>query len=166
MSHIEQDFFSANPNYSMTLTNELIWNARAYVYQHFAQTTHAPTVDDVAAHFQLGREETIEMFDELNARHAFFLEPGTHDIRIANPFSAVPTDFVVQAQDKAYYANCAWDALGIAAALHSDAIINTTYAEDEAPITFTIRDGQVQHPEAVVHLLVPFQNWYDDMVFT
>ena len=47
-----------------------------------------------------------------------------------------------------------------------DAIIKATYAEDDAPITFTIRDGQVHHPEAVVHLLVPFQNWYDDMVFT
>jgi hypothetical protein len=123
-------------------------------------------VADVAAYFQLGNDEAIELFDELNARHAFFLEPGTHDIRIANPFSAVPTDFVVRAQGRAYYANCAWDALGIEAALHSDAVINATYAEDDVPLTFTIRDGHVQHPEAVVHLLVPFQHWYDDMVFT
>lgn len=150
----------------MNLTEDLIWNARAYVYQHFAETTFAPSLDAVAAHFQLSREETIEVFDELNARHAFFLEPGTHDIRIANPFSAVPTDFIVQVQSKAYYANCAWDALGIAAALHSDAVINATYAEDDAPLALTIRDGHVQHLEAVVHLLVPFANWYDDMVFT
>lgn len=150
----------------MSFTNDLIWNVRVYVYQHFADTTLAPTVADVAAHLQLSHAETIEVFDELNARHAFFLEPGTHDIRIANPFSAVSTDFIVQARDKAYYANCAWDALGIAAALHSNAVINTTYAEDDAPLTFTIRGGQVQHPEAVVHLLVPFQNWYDDMIFT
>ena len=150
----------------MTLAEDLIWNVRAFVYQHFADTTHAPTVADVAAHFQLSHAEAIEVFDELNARHALFLEQGTHDIRMANPFSAVPTEFVVQAQGRAYYANCAWDALGIVAALHSDAVIKATYAEDDAPITFTIRDGQVQHPEAVVHLLVPFQNWYDDMVFT
>ncbi|MBI5567879.1 MAG: hypothetical protein HY870_23485, partial [Chloroflexi bacterium] len=139
----------------MTPTDDLIWNTRAYVYQHFAATTLAPTVADVAAHFQLSDAETIEVFDELNNRHAFFLEPGTHAIRIANPFSAVPTDFVVQAQGRAYYANCAWDALGIAAALHSDAVINATYAEDDAPLTLTIHDGQVQQPEAVVHLLVP-----------
>jgi hypothetical protein len=151
---------------TMTLTEDLIWTARAYVYQHFAETTLAPTVVDVAAQFQLSRAEAIEVFDELHARHAFFLEPGMHDIRIANPFSAVLTDFIVQAKGRAYYANCAWDALGIAAALHSDAVINATYAEDDAPITVTICDGQVHHPEAVVHLLVPFQNWYDDMVFT
>ncbi len=150
----------------MTLTDELIWNARAYVYQHLADTTHAPTMDDVAVHLQLSHAEAIEVFDELNARHAFFLEPGTHDIRIANPFSGVPTDFIVRTQGKAYYANCAWDALGIAAALHSDAVINATYAEDDAPLTFTICAGQMQQPEAVVHLLVPFQNWHDDMVFT
>ena len=150
----------------MTHTDDLIWTVRAYVYQHFAETTLAPTVADIAAHFQLSDAEAIEVLDELHARHALFLEPGTHDIRIANPFSAVPTDFVVQAQGRDYYANCAWDALGIAAALHSDAVINATYAEDDAPITFTLRDGQVQHPSAVVHLLVPFQHWYDDMVFT
>jgi hypothetical protein len=150
----------------MTLTDDLIWNVRAYIYQHLVETTHAPTVADVATHFRSSIDEAIELFDELNARHAIFLEPGTHDIRIANPFSGVPTDFVVQAQGKTYYANCAWDALGVAATLHSEAVINATYAEDDAPVMFTIRGGQVQHPEAVVHVLVPFQHWYDDMVFT
>ena len=147
-------------------THPLLWQARAYIYQHFADTAHPPTVDQVVDHFSLTRQAGEALFHELDRLHAFFLDPGTLDIRIANPFSAVPTDFVVQAQDKAYYANCAWDALGIAAALHSDAVINATYAEDDAPLTFTIRDGQVQHPKAVVHLLVPFQHWYDDMVFT
>jgi hypothetical protein len=146
--------------------DDLIWAVRAFVYQYLAETTHAPSVADVAAHFQLSDEEASGLFDELNARHAFFLEPGTHDIRIANPFSAIPTDFVVQARGHAYYANCAWDSLGVAAALHSDATIRATYAKDDAPLTLAIRDGQVTHPEAVVHLLVPFREWYKDMVFT
>ena len=146
--------------------DDLIWTVRAFAYQFLAETAHAPTVADVATHFQLSPDEASGLFDELNARHAFFLEPGTHDIRIANPFSAIPTDFVVQARGKAYYANCAWDALGVAAALHSEAVIEATYAEDDTPLTLTIRDGHVTHPEAVVHVLVPFRDWYKDMVFT
>lgn len=148
------------------VTDDLIWSVRAFVYQRFADTARAANVDEVAAQFHLTRDAAAEVYAELDRRHAFFLEPGTYDIRIANPFSAVPTDFVVRAQGREYWANCAWDSLGIAAALHSDAVINTTYAEDDVPLTLTISNGVVHHPAAVVHLLVPVQHWYDDMVFT
>lgn len=148
------------------ITDDLIWAVRAFVYQRFADTARAVNIDEVAAQFRLTQDVAAEVFNELDRRHAFFLEPGTHDIRIANPFSAVPTDFVVRAQGREYWANCAWDSLGIAAALHCDAEINATYAEDDQPLMLTIRDGVVHHPPAVVHLLVPVRNWYDDMIFT
>jgi hypothetical protein len=149
-----------------TLNEDAIWTARAFVYEHFASTTRAPTVAEAAARLKLTLEEATAIYEELDRRHAFFLEPGTHDIRIANPFSAIPTCFIVQAQGREYWANCAWDSLGVAAALHSDAVINATYAEDDQPFSLVVRDGQVNHPGAVVHLLVPVQHWYDDMVFT
>ena len=72
----------------------------------------------------------------------------------------------MQAQGRSYWANCAWDALGIPAALHSDAVVEATYAGSEQPLTLTIRDGQVAAVGAVAHFLVPFERWYDDMVFT
>jgi len=143
-----------------------LWLARAYIYQQIADTARPPTVDQVAAYFGLSRSEGEALFQELDRVHALFLEPGTLDIRIANPFSAVPTDFRVTAGGRSYWANCGWDALGIPAALHADATIEATCAQSGDPLPLTVVDGQLVPTDAVVHFLVPFADWYADMVFT
>ena len=48
---------------------------------------------------------------------------------MANPFSAVPTAYRVLARDRWWYANCAWDAFGVCAALHADGRIETSCAD-------------------------------------
>jgi hypothetical protein len=143
-----------------------IWDVRAFVYQHFADTTHAPDVDETARHFNMSNEEAGTIYAELNNRHAFFLEPGTLTIRMANPFSGVPTDFKVHANGKTYFANCAWDMLGIPAALHCDAVIDAVFTESNETVQLEIRDGKVTHSEYLVHFPLPFARWYDDLAFT
>ena len=143
-----------------------IWDVRAFVYQHFADTTHAPSVDETARHFNLNNEEAGELYKELNNRHAFFLEPETLTVRMANPFSAIPTDFKVHANGKTYFANCAWDMLGIPAALQCDAVIDAVFTESNQPVQLEIRDGNVANSEYLVHFPVPFAHWYDDLIFT
>ncbi len=143
-----------------------IWDVRAFVYQHFADTTHAPSMDETARHFNIRNEEAGEIYKELNNRHAFFLEPDTLNIRMANPFSGIPTDFKVHANGKTYFANCAWDMLGIPAALHCDANIDAVFTESNDAIQLEIRDGKVTNGELLVHFPIPFARWYDDLVFT
>ena len=143
-----------------------IWDIRAFVYSHFAGTTHAPSVDETAAHFALTHEQAASAYEQLHARHAFFLKPGTHSIRMANPFSGVETQFKVHANDRTYFANCAWDSLGIPAALHADAQIEAVCSQTREPIHLSIKEGRVSNPGVLVHFLVPFKNWYDDLVFT
>jgi hypothetical protein len=147
-------------------THPLLWQARAYIYKHFADTAHPPTVDQTTDHFGLSRPEGETLFRELDRVHALFLEPGTLGIRIANPFSAVPTDFQVMAQGQSYWANCGWDALGIPAALHADATIEAACAQSGEPLNLTVKDGRLLPTDAVVHFLVPFARWYEDMIFT
>ncbi len=84
-----------------------LWEIRAFVYDHFKETARPPSVEDTAARFDLTNEEAVSVYEELNQRHAFFLSSGTHNILMANPFSAVETPFKVQANDKTYFANCA-----------------------------------------------------------
>lgn len=143
-----------------------IWDIRAFVYQHFAETTRPPRVEETAAHFNLTHEETASAYDELNRRHAFFLQPGTHDIAMAWPFSAAVTPFKVHADGKTYFANCTWDSLGIPAMLHTDAMIEATCAQSGEKISLAVRGGEVQNGSARVHFLVPFKNWYNDLPFT
>src|SRR5262245_18688456 len=109
----------------------ILWQIRAFVYQHFADTTHSPSADVTATHFNISVEEAAEYYKELNARHAFFLDPDTMTIRMAWPFSAVPTIFKVHADGKTYYANCAWDMLGVPVLLQSDAVMEAVCAESQ-----------------------------------
>jgi len=144
----------------------LLWQVRHFVYNHFADTTHPPSVEETAAHFNISIEEASTFYKELHNRHAFFLEPETLTIRMANPFSGIPTDFKVHANGKTYYANCAWDMLGIPVVVHSDAIIEAVCTESNDTIQLEIRDGRVTNGDLLVHFPLPFARWYDDLTFT
>ena len=148
------------------MSDSLLWQVRHFVYNHFADTTHPPSIDETASHFNISTEKASEYYKELHNRHAFFLEPDTLAIRMANPFSGIPTDFKVHANGKTYFANCAWDMLGIPAALHADAVIEAKFTESNELITIEIEDGKVINGELLVHFPLPFSRWYDDLVFT
>ena len=162
--------------------NPLLWQIRAFVYNHFADTTLPPSVENTARHFNIKIEEAGTLYGELHNRHAFFLEPDTLNIRMANPFSGIPTDFRVHSNGKTYYSNCAWDMLGIPAALalRSNAVIEAICTESDDRVQLEVRDGQIQAQAAVpggdiksiltsdlkIHFPLPFARWYDDLLFT
>jgi alkylmercury lyase-like protein len=152
--------------YKTMINDTLLWQVRAFVYQHFADTTHPPSADVTAQHFNISLEEAAEYYKALNARHAFFLDPDTLNIRMAWPFSAIPTDFKVHANGKTYYANCAWDMLGIPVILQSDATAEAVCTESNDAVQLEIKNGQVTNSELLIHFPVAFSHWYDDLVFT
>ena len=57
-----------------------------------------------------------------------------------NPFSVVPTAYRVHAGGRWWYGNCAWDALGICAALHVDGRIETSCPDCGEPLAVEVRD--------------------------
>jgi hypothetical protein len=144
----------------------LLWQIRHFVYSHFADTTYAPSVDETATHFNISTEEAGEHYKELHNRHALFLDLETLTVRMANPFSGIPTDFKVHVDGKTYYANCAWDMLGIPAALHMDAVIETVCTESAESVRLEVKDGIVTNCEQLIHFPLPFSRWYDDLTFT
>lgn len=75
------------------MNDSLLWQIRHFIYQDFADTTLPPSVDVTAAHFSISTEEAGEYYKELHNRHAFFLNLETMPVRMANPFSGIPTDF-------------------------------------------------------------------------
>ena len=95
-----------------------------------------------------------------------FLEPGSDAIRIANPFSAVPTPYTVTAGERSWWANCAWDAFGIAVALGIDARISARYPGNAGTVDLEIADGKVDGKGNLVYFALPFRQWYDDLVYT
>ena len=143
-----------------------LWAIRAFVYQHLARTTRPPGLAEVASEFELRREEAASAYEELHRRHALYLQPGTHEILMANPFSGVETRFIVRAGGKTYFANCAWDILGIPAALDVDAEMEAACAQSGEPVRLQVTNRQAHGSDALAHFLKPFREWYRDLAFT
>ena len=102
----------------------------------------------------------------LHDEHALVLVLGTGNLRMANPFSAVPTSYAVEAAGRSWFANCAWDAFGICAALDVDGVITTSCPHCGDPIAVRVEDKRPSDPSLLFHCLVPAAHWWDDIVFT
>jgi hypothetical protein len=148
------------------MDENILWDIRAFVYRYIADTTRAPRMDETAARFALTPDEAASAYQALHTRHALFLNPDTHEILMANPFSNVETPFRVHAHGKTFFANCAWDSLGIPATLHCDADVEAVCAQGGEAISLQVRAGKVSKSDVLVHFLVPFKHWYDNLVFT
>ena len=139
---------------------------RNLTYQHFVRLGRAPTSAEIAARVDVEPGDIRTTWQRLHDTHALVVDASTGEILMANPFSAVPTAFRVHVGDRWWYANCAWDAIGICAALHSDGRIATICPDCGDPVGCDVRDGQPDNTELVFHCLVPAAAWWDDIVFT
>lgn len=146
--------------------SEQDWQVRWYVYNFFVEQARPPTSSEVAEHFGLNAEEAAAIMERLHQRHLFLLDRDTREVRIANPLSAVPTGFRVHAGGRTYWANCAWDALGIPAMLGSNATIEATIPNVDEPYRYEVRDEALAAPDFLVHFPLPVRQWYDDLVHT
>src|SRR5687767_4180162 len=95
------------------------------IYNYFARTGHAPSPEDVAKSIEAEVEDVLESYRRLRAQRLLVLETDEASIRMAPPFSGVPTQHIVEADGIRYFANCAWDALGVPAALQKAATVNS-----------------------------------------
>lgn len=145
----------------------LLWTARSFVYRFLLEHEVPPSVEEAAAELEIGMEEAKVLYEQLHDRHLLFLEPEDRTaIRMAHPFSGVPTPFRVHANEHSYWANCAWDAFGIPAALHADARIEAVCSDTGEEVTLGVSGYQVVGHGEIVHIFLPFRRWYEDIVWT
>jgi Alkylmercury lyase len=88
------------------------------IYHHFAETGQRPSLEVIAERVRADVSSVREAYVRLRAQRVLVLEPDGVSIRMAPPFSGVPTQHVVIVDETKYFANCAWDSFGIPAALH------------------------------------------------
>lgn len=138
---------------------------RNVTYGMFVELGRAPMPDEVARALGLTVTEVQRSWRSLQSAHAVVLN-ATGEIRMASPFSAVPTAYRVNAAGRWWYANCAWDALGICAALHVDGQIETFCPDCGERIAVDVRDQHPRDESLLFHCLVSAAHWWDDIVFT
>ena len=78
------------------------------IYRRVVETARAPGVAEIAAALAAPPEEIRGAYRRLFARRVLFLEGDGETIRMAPPFSGVPTQHRVRVGDRTYFANCSW----------------------------------------------------------
>jgi len=136
------------------------------IYRHFAKTGQRPSSGDVAARVGSDVERVFAAYLRLRSKRVLVLEADGSSIRMAPPFSGVPTQHVVIVDEKQYFANCGWDALAIPAALHRPGTVYSRCEQSGEPFRLNVSLDGPEPSIWIFHCLVPAAKWWDDIVFT
>ena len=148
------------------MTDDFDTRTKLAIYQSLAESARVPSRADLAARLEAGPSEVSASLSRLREKKLVFLGRDSGEIVMAPPFSAVPTSFAVLAGGKTFYANCVWDAYGVAAALKRDAEIQASCGCCGDPMRMAVKDGRPETTVGVAHFAVPARHWWDDLTFT
>ena len=139
---------------------------RAYIYDRIMDAGRIPLAAEVAEGMGVALEEVKDAFGRMHEGHVLVLQESG-EILMANPFSAVPTPFVVEVKGREYWGNCIWDALGVLAMLHSDGRVVSSCADCNEAMGVEVRGGElVDENMGKIHFAVPAASWWDNIRFT
>lgn len=136
------------------------------IYRHFAEKGTAPTADDVAARVDASLERVLDAYQALRSKRVLALHPDGSSILMAPPFSGIPTQHVVEVEGTRYFANCAWDAIGIPAALRKPGTVHSRCEQTRDPLRLEVGVDGPGPSSWVFHCLVPAVHWWDDIGHT
>jgi hypothetical protein len=139
---------------------------RRIIFDTLMRTGKAPLSAEVASTLSASDESVRESFQRLADAHMLLLQRASGEILMAGPFSAVPTPFHVQSSGISTWGNCIWDALGIPAMLHQDALITTACGDCGEAMQLNIDGGNLAPAEGVIHFAIPARRWWDNLVYT
>ncbi len=145
-----------------TFNNEV----RLHVMRRVIETGRVPLVNETALALSRPPAEVAVAHRQLAEQHVFVLEPGSSELRMASPFSAVPTGFEVRIGKRQWWGNCIWDALGIGAALHEEAHIFCHCPDCGDSLSLSVSGPTVSGKSGLVHFAVPAAKWWDDIIYT
>lgn len=138
---------------------------RRHVYDYVMKEGLPPTAAETAAALSNSLPDIKASFRRLAGAHILVLQEGSGEILMVNPFSAVPTPFLVQAGERSWFGNCIWDAMGIPAMLGQDAVINASCGCCGTAMELAVKNGSLGEASGLAHFAIPAAHWWDDIVF-
>src|SRR5438093_12057055 len=124
-------------SYFLILTSfvSLDTQTKLAIYRHFAETGQRPSLEVVAESIGFDVSSVRDAYRRLRAQRVLVLEPDGAAIRMAPPFSGVPTQHVVIFDETKYFANCAWDSFGMPPALQRPGQVHSRCDQSGAPLS-------------------------------
>lgn len=147
------------------MLSQLDLDMRRLVYDGAIAQRKIPAVAALAKTARVSEGDVRSSLQRLADAHMLVLQPDNGEILMANPFSAVPTPFVVTTDAGSWYANCIWDGMGVAAMLDSDAVIGASCGCCGTSLRLEVPRECTDEDERVAHFAIPAARWRDDIVF-
>jgi Alkylmercury lyase len=138
---------------------------RLEVYRAFVELGRAPVAAEIAEALGADQVSVEQALRRLADAHVLVLAPGTPYVWMANPFSAIPTPFAVDAGGRTLYGNCIWDGLGVVAVMGGTGIVRTWCPDCGERLAVAVESNRLAHGDGVVHFAVPAASWWDDIGF-
>jgi hypothetical protein len=156
-------------NQADTMSDEederLAERVRQVVYVESAKA-EVPTALDLSQLLGQPLGVVRDILRSLETQRALVLQ-SNGEILMAEPFSAIPTAFLIRSGDTQWWGNCIWDGLGVAAMLRLDADVITSCQCCGTRLEIGVARGErLTSGAGVAHFLVPARFWWDQIVFT
>lgn len=138
---------------------------RYHIYDYVMREGLPPTIAETSSALARSPDEVRTSFQRLANEHILVLQKGNGEVLMANPFSAVPTPFIVKVGNRSYFGNCIWDAMGIPAMLKQDATIEASCGCCSTAMSLKTTNGSLEEAPGLAHFAIPAAHWWDDIVF-
>src|SRR5256885_783682 len=148
---------------------------RVFVYDTIARRGRPPASSEIGAHFGITPDDARGAVADAQLGKEMFPDPHTGEISIAGPIAGAPTPHRVYANGVTWFANSAWDMLGVAAMFMTEVTIETRCTDCGEPVKFVLDPlsfpafhfvkGSLDD-KAIVHFHMPARHWQDDIAKT
>jgi hypothetical protein len=139
---------------------------RTAVYRHFATTGQSPTLDAMREATGATTEQVTDGYRRLYATRMLVPADDFASIRMAPPFSGVHTQHRADVNGREYFANCAWDAFGVVAALGGKGRVLSRCEFTLEPLVLHLTPDGPPASGWLFHCVVPAADWWNDIGFT
>jgi hypothetical protein len=150
----------------MSLNDAFDLALRTAVYRHFASTAQSPTLDAMREAMGATSEQVKDGYRRLYAKRMLVPAGDFASIRMAPPFSGVPTQHRAAVNGTEYFANCAWDAFGVVSALGGTGDVLSRCEQTFEPLALHLTGDGPPPSSWLFHCVVPAAEWWNDIAFT
>lgn len=157
---------SLPPNHLIGMPPSPAQTIRTFIYQRLLDSGFPPSLREIGTFAGLSLTEARAGVANLNVGKTVLVHPTTGEIWMAGPFAAGATPYKVSGKSAQWFANCAWDMLGIPFIAHEEVRIETQCTDCGEPWSFSAGTANPPAAQGIVHFLLPARQWYDDIGFT
>lgn len=150
------------------MLNQQVNNATLHytIIRFIVERGYAPEISELVQLLEANAETIVIGLRRLQEDHGVVLHPDGKSIWVIHPFALAPTNFLVRCDDREWWGNCAWCALGVAALLKRDVTITTTLGANDRQVDIQIKDGRLIETDFYVHFPVPMRSAWENVIYT